>query len=94
MERLLNHCLISGPCTSQVMGRVIFDFGMFFPEPKELGRCETWPSLEAIEMFVLVSRGVCFLFKHLANCNLISTHFETFKCVPGKEGAVPVAPAD
>ena len=55
MERLLNHCLISGPCTSQVMGRVIFDFGMFFPEPKELGRCETCPVLEAIEIFVLVS---------------------------------------
>lgn len=53
MERLLNHCLISGPCTVQVQGRVIFDFGMFFPEPKELGRCETCPVLEAIEIIVL-----------------------------------------
>ena len=53
MERLLNHCLVSGPCTLQVMGRVIFDFGMFFPEPKELGRCETCPVLDAIEIIVL-----------------------------------------
>ena len=56
MERLLNKCLISGPCTQQVMGRVIFDFGMFFPEPAELGRCDSCPVLEAVEIIVLAKK--------------------------------------
>ena len=53
MERLLNHCLISGPGNCQVQGRVIFDFGMFFPEPRELGRCDSCPVLEAVEIITL-----------------------------------------
>ena len=40
------------------MGRVIFDFGMLFPEPMELGRCETCPVLEAIEIIVLGGNSI------------------------------------
>ena len=50
IERLLDKCLVSGSCSEQVQGRVILDFGMFFPIPLvELeDRCRDFSVLELL----------------------------------------------